>query len=342
MIYYIGLNVLVFFLSLLSALYRSKLFLVILFFVIFIFSAFRYDAGNDFFSYLDLAAGEKWISDLEPFPILLIKISQWVGDPVVFFILSSVVYLAGIYFGLKRFRELTAISACFAVFYVMSYLTSFGYVRQYMGIGMAFLSISYFYAGVKKWAAFFFVLALMSHYSAIIVAPIFLSRYFLCRSYQLSFYVISLFIALFFFDILIFKFTSWVGIYEQYAEFSGPAYGMKIFLIYVLSFFYLLVFYKFFRIKNDRLFRFSLNCSFFGLVIYAALLSYGEYLVRVAYYFVPFVYIAFSRLYITGRFKIFQLLVIISLLSLTFYSTLYVASQNPNRNFLTNIEFYPY
>src|SRR5690554_578145 len=296
-----------------------------MFLVLVFFSGFRYDAGNDFFSYLELALGHKVIDGLELIPSMLIEFSIQEGSPVFFFLISSLIYVSCMFVGLKKFGELNYITVSFFVFFVLSYLTSFGYVRQYMAIGLTFLSLSFLYTSSYFWSALFLSLGVLCHLSALVVALVFFVRPIFFRVYHPVIYFCLIATSYLFFDSIIHYGSSYTGLYVNYFEVVGQPYGKKIFLVLVCCFFYCLAFGRYFNVRDDRLFAFSLNCSFLGLILYSALLSYGEYLVRVSYYFVPFFYILFSRMYKICKYKAFQLIVILVLLSSSFLSTIYFA-----------------
>ena len=93
MIYYIVFHLYALSVGLLFNFYRRKSFLFALLFMSIIFSGFRYDAGNDFFSYLDMLIGVKNYDQLEFLAVKLIDLSYLVGTPTFFYLVTSLIYI---------------------------------------------------------------------------------------------------------------------------------------------------------------------------------------------------------------------------------------------------------
>lgn len=93
------------------------------------------------------------------------------------------------------------------------------------------------------------------------------------------------------------------------------------------------------RIKNKN------NIYFFNIfvifvILYILLMDFGEYVVRISYILFPISYILFSSTLLKNKnLRLLQLLAIILFGLSMFYTTLYLASKNTTRDFLTNYSF---
>lgn len=69
-------------------------------------------------------------------------------------------------------------------------------------------------------------------------------------------------------------------------------------------------------------------------------MDFGEYVVRISYILFPISYILFSSTLLKNKnLRLLQLLAIILFGLSMFYTTLYLASKNTTRDFLTNYSF---
>ncbi|OZT73690.1 EpsG family protein [Vreelandella boliviensis] len=342
MIYYISFYIFTIMSGVLYHFYRNKIFLLIVVFAAILFSGFRYDAGNDFFSYYAILTGEKIHSDLEFFSNNLVNLSKYLNEPYIFYFLTSLIYMALMVYGLHKFNALGFSSLILLLFFAASWLTSFGYVRQFVAISLLFLATAYLVKGKDLKFFFFTILAFLFHKSAVIGGLIyFYYKVFGKKEHALSIYLLCYLFFYFVFVDIIFFITSFVGFYHRYIVQPTNSDGFGIFLVLTFLFIVQTCLAKFFKIR-DRNFWVANNLFFLGVVIYASLLNFGEYVVRVAYFLVPFVYVStfFLLKNMKGRVRIFYFGLIFSLTFFTYFYTLYLASNNPTRDFLTNYKFY--
>ncbi|WP_311749507.1 EpsG family protein [Proteus terrae] len=303
-----------------------------------LFSGFRYNAGNDYFSYYSMIIKSTDISRLEIIPGFFINFAILFEQPFLFFLLSSSCYIFSISYFCKKNSQHKNLSFLLFLLLPLSFLTSFGYVRQFMSIGFYLVALSLFLNGKKKTSFLFMLLSVFSHSSSLIFIPFILFSNFLSKRKISLLISIPLIILSLFFSWLIKEHAYLAGNYQHYITGSnvieaGKKIGYICFLI--LAYFY---FFSF-KIKGRK------NIYFFNtfvifVILYALLMDFGEYVVRITYILFPSSYILFAATLLRKKeLKILQLLIITMLGFSMFYSTLYLASKNTTRDFLTNYSF---
>lgn len=340
MVYYLSFYLYALGLALLYNLNRNNFFLVAILCGAVVFSGFRYDAGNDFFTYLDMVMGDKEYGRLEYLSAWLIDISSIFGTSIVFFFITSFLYIAVISYALQKGVALGFTSILLMLFFAASWLTSFGYVRQYVAVSFFFLGFIFLMERRYISYVFFTVIACLFHKSAVISVVALLFYIGFSRKERSVFVYLLLLASAFLVEGLIVRLVSYVGLYSQYVDKSINRYGTGIFAVLLFAFFINFVVAKSFLIKDCRFWAYS-NMFFFGILLYAIFLSFGEYVVRVSYFFVPFFYAAsyclVDKMKPVG--KSLMIAFYIALSTFTYFYTLYLAGANPTRDFLTNYKF---
>ncbi|MCU1794173.1 EpsG family protein [Pectobacterium polaris] len=335
--YYITFLVLVSILLLLSSIYKevSKLTFLSAVFITMIFSGLRYDAGNDFFTYLDMINGLFPYDKIEPIPKSLIVISSHLKSPWLFFLSTSVMYISSIYYFCTKLSSRPQFS--FFLFCVMplSLLTSMGYVRQFLAVGFFCVSLCHFMDGRKKISLLFFLISFMSHYSALFFFPVLLMyRIISSRKLPLAVYVIFISLSLLSSGIVELL-VDYAGNYGAYI--AGERFiesGKKIGYIVIGMFFWFYIFSRNIKSKNEI---FLFNLYFLFSCGYALLMPFGEYIVRVMYFLFPIAYILFANTLVKNvNMRVVQSSGILITGVLLYFSTLYLAASNETRDFLTN------
>lgn len=297
MFYYLSFYVISITFNYLSGLKRNSNWLYWSVFFAFIFSALRYDAGYDFFSYLDLinGVGASSYERLEYLNRVIIEIARYFDEPQIYFALTSFLYLLFMMLGFKRLGEFTGVTLILTLFFIGGFLTSFDIIRQMVAVSLVFYAIS-LYLTKSKIVGFLFVIpAFLFHQSALIFFGIILFiLLFSGRQMSIFFYVFALIAA--YFSTKIFVELSYVfGLYSSYFEKGGNDTGGG---IYILLLFFIFSLYLISKLKKIQSINFWLyfNLFFLGLLIYTALLPYGYFATRISYYLFPWGFVAYSLL----------------------------------------------
>lgn len=338
--YYFLFSVVCIWLSLLYLLHPHRVFLWLFVLVITAFSSLRFDAGFDYFNYIDIIEGYN-DATLEPASKLAVELARVFNENQLFFFINSLVYVLSLAFGLHNFRALSLISLLLLSFGPLSLLTSFNLVRQYSAIALIFIAFSLFQN--KKFLVSFLlmIMAVLFHKSAALVIPILLlSRFFRLR-YSLLVYLSSMLVAIFFIPSFAYYLSEKIGLYQTYFNVYVSSSGHKIMLLLVFIF---IVNHLFALVSGltNRDFWLAHNLFFIGILIYFGLSGFGEHLARVSYYFIPFLYVACHNFYFSLDLsdRIAYLILLIFFCLVSFLGTLYFAAQNTDRDSLTNYQFY--
>ena len=129
----------------------------------------------------------------------------------------------------------------------------------------------------------FAIISFFFHKSALVTIPAVLFYVVFARQERsVVYYAIVLIVSLIAKDLLVYL-IRYFGIFTQYIEFSINSYGVGIFKVLLFVLVVNVGVAKFLKVKNDNFWIYS-NMLFFGVLLYGALLSFGEYVVRVAYF----------------------------------------------------------
>ena len=159
----------------------AKRHIVLFVFVLFVFSALRFDVGSDYLTYYNMIVYEEgYIERIEYLERFLISFSKSLNFPQFFFIVNSFFTLSFFYFAIKRLSLKPEWSwfvfLCFNVFYLQSMST----VRFHLALAIMFWGSTFL--SDKRYMVFVgsLVLALGIHSSAIIAVlliPLYLLRF---------------------------------------------------------------------------------------------------------------------------------------------------------------------
>ncbi|WP_416370945.1 EpsG family protein [Vibrio cholerae] len=347
MSYYITFTIILAVFLSLSFLYRkygnntfSSICYLLCVFITIIFSGLRYDAGNDYFTYHAMVDGQYPYSNIEILPRLIVMISSYFGSPWLFFFITSLLYVGCIAYFCRTKSSNPELSFLLFILMPISFLTSFGYVRQYLGIGFFTLTISFLLDRRKLLAASYFTLAILSHTSVLFFFPILLMfRFLRARIYPWWCYLVAPLLLLVSMDVAINILIDYVKYGQYFSDALKTTAGKKIGYVCLLFFMLFFVFRKYIRNETETLY---FNVYFICTILYLMLMSYGEYVVRVAYYLFPASYVLFPILCRWGgrRHAYLTSYVLISMGIMLFSLTLYFAHTNLNRDFLLNYSIY--
>lgn len=308
--------------------YHSKIFIyVVLLFALF-FSSFRYNAGSDYFSYLDIINTN--YRDVEISNLILMDISNFFNFPQFYFISTSFIYIISIIFALKKINALNYLTIFLFLFFLMSYITSFDIIRQMVATSLLFLSFSYL-LNKKNYKSFFLILLAISfHKSAIIFIVAILYYYLFARKeFKLYIYIFLPLIFFLFFDKIVYFISKNLNLYYHYFDVAVSNVGYKSFVIILIFYLILIFFAKIYSVK-ERLFWIFFNMFFLVILLQSALLLYGYHLYRVSYLFGPFVYPSVWFLYreIPKNIKSIFLIIVFSVCLLTYFGLIYVGEDS--------------
>ena len=140
MAYYVFFYIFSGFLFFLNKLLKSNLYLYFLLFFAFLFSALRYDAGYDFFNYLDLIQNEEnaGFQRLEFINKLIITYSRKFEFSQLYYIVTSFFYILFMALGFKQAKNFNVITISSMLFFIGSYLTAFDIIRQMVSVAIIF------------------------------------------------------------------------------------------------------------------------------------------------------------------------------------------------------------
>ncbi|HEM8181538.1 TPA: EpsG family protein [Providencia rettgeri] len=336
MVYYlIFISFSAFMLSLSKACNNSRfLFLIAILGAVF-FSGLRFDAGNDYFTYYNMVKGYYWFDTLEPSSVLLLSFAKEHNSPMLFFLTTSSIYILSVaYFCIKRSSNPQLSFFLFLVL-PLSLLTSFGYVRQYVAIGLFLVAISKFLDKKYITCAVFLILASTFHSSALLfVFILILYKFLSSRVYSILIYA-GLMILAFMISSILTEYAYLAGKYQHYITGKNTVdSGKKIGIVCVVLFYYFYAFRRNLESKQDF---FMLNTYYVFALLYLTLMEFGEYVSRIAYYLFPVAYVLFVKtLAKKGSTRQAQLILITCFGLSMFFATLYFASVNSTRDFLTN------
>lgn len=335
---YISLLILLF----ISKVYRSQFFLYIFVGILVCFSGFRYNAGIDYDAYQSLIYSNNPLLRIEPFSAFLLLLARSYNAPWIFFFLTSIIYVLSIFLGLSKFKAFGRLSVFLFTTFTLSYLSSFGFVRQFVASGLVFWGFSFLYHHKRLYYIILVIIASLFHISAIVFLPFAFVNIFFRKKIHFSVFLLLIpisFLSTKLFIAIVSKIGLFTHYFEQFGgnEVSGKKiYYSLLFIFVIVSFLQQKVAHK----KNDLIY-YSQNLTFIGLFIYGAFFSFGEHIARISYYFIPFYFVWFYYLYrgfFNKTIKILFLYFIFSICTFYFFSTLYYAQFSSKGDFLNNYE----
>jgi hypothetical protein len=127
---------------------NPKIRLLLIFTLLFIFSALRFQVGTDFMTYFNVTSGVIDITQnnymlFEPLNVLLIRIGYALNSPQFYFVVASFLMMVFFYLGIKKHSRDYFLSALCFIGFPMFFLESLNIVRQFVAISIVFYSITY-------------------------------------------------------------------------------------------------------------------------------------------------------------------------------------------------------
>lgn len=318
-----------------------SLFVVLLVF----FSGFRYNAGIDYFVYENMIFGSYELNYIEPFSRYLLLLARQYQAPWIFFLFTSVIYILTIVYGLKRTRVFGVLSIFIFTTFTLMYLSSFGFIRQYVAISIGFVSLIFLY---EKKSVLFFIFAgtaCLFHQTAIIILLLYPFRWIFFRQYHVGLHLALMLIAFLSTSILL-KIVRLIPHFAHYVDYMLDGrfgvFGQKIFLSLVSVFVVISFFQRLSVRNNDKLLIYAQNMVSLGLIIYSSFLMFGEHFSRLGYYFLPFLIIWVVKVSdnlqkYSNKLLFFYFVFFVGVFY--YFSTLYFAHGSSKQDFLNHYQF---
>lgn len=261
----------------------------LVFLLIFIVAAIRFDVGWDYVSYFDLIEkNHKFysaqIERLEPFNQGIIFLSQFVGFTQLYFITTSFIIYFSFYNTFKKYSADFAISILLFLALPIFFFNSLSIIRQFVAIAIVLYGIPYIIS--KKIFRFYFILviAILFHKSAIIAVPL----YFLYdRKVHFYFYPIIFVLGFFSSDLLYWLVEHLQPQYLKFLDRSIGKGGNMVLLLFQIMGFVLLFFTNRMN-RNKKINSFYFLAYFVGLFIWSSLAKYGHAGFRGSLYYTVF------------------------------------------------------
>lgn len=330
MFYYVGFYMLTSTLFIFNNVLKNKVFIWSVVLVAFLFSAFRYDAGYDFFSYLKLIEYERGPSfqRLEIFNKIIMDFSRNLDYPQLYFIFTSFIYILFMALGFRRAQNFNAITVSSMLFFIGAYLTSFDIVRQMVAVSIVFYAMTLLMTRSMLFGFLLILLAAGFHKSAFLFLG--LPIYYMVvgsKKFNIIMYFIAILIALVSTQLLIII-SQKTNLYTNYFVTGGNETGGKIYLMLLVYTFSLLFFSEVCKTSSKKFWQYF-NLFFLGVLIYTALLDYGYFATRIAYFLFPFGFLAWSELIKSSSTnKLIMSMYVYLFSSLIFFLTLYVSASS--------------
>ncbi|MFJ1262522.1 EpsG family protein [Capnocytophaga canis] len=325
-----------------SKIYRSRVVLYIFVMLLICFSGFRYNAGIDYFEYERLVYSDDLLLRIEPFSSYFLLLSRKYNAAWIFFFFTSLIYVLSIFLGLIRFKVFGAISTFLFTTFTISFLTSFGFVRQFVASGLVFLALSFLYYRKSIHYIILVIIASLFHVSAIVYLPIVFINKFVRKKVNFFTFLLLIPISFSFTSVFVFIIDK-IGLFYEYFDKvgGGEVSGKKIYYSLLVIFIFVSFLQQKIVTKESNLMYYSQNMSFVGLFIYGAFFNFGEHIARISYYFMPFHFVWFFYLYkniLSKHVKILFLYFLFIVGTFYFYATLYYAQFTDRGDVMNEME----
>ena len=164
-----------------------RIFLLLSFLVPFLLSSFRWEVGTDYATYISLydainsigSAGQflAQLVEVEPLYVLMNVIVKLIfNNPLPIFFISALLLLGFIYRAVEDYHGRISVMLAVFVFLMLMFSTTLNIMRQMIAVAIVFYATRYVFQHNYRKAALWMFIALMFHYSALIVLPFWLFR----------------------------------------------------------------------------------------------------------------------------------------------------------------------
>ncbi|MEK5079742.1 EpsG family protein [Solibacillus sp. FSL W7-1436] len=202
--------------------------------ILFIFSAFRYDVGWDYWAYYNTIKNDyvtNIISRNEYLTIFLVDLSKFIGITNIYFFINSLILMICIYLVIVKYSNNKWMSLIVFVTFPLFYLNSFSVIRIFTAIAITFYAFKYIMEN-KFWKYIFFVyIASLFHQTALIAILFYFIKYIkVKRSWVLFLVFISPFMGVILENIVNLYFPE----YSVYLNETDSIEGTKAILVFLL------------------------------------------------------------------------------------------------------------
>lgn len=267
------------FLSLINIPCRKHL----IFLILFIFSAIRFDIGFDFNTYYDVIS-DYTHSEYDRFGVVdrsLIDISRFLGVEQFYFIITSLIINYFIFKTLLKYSANFFISAIIYFVVPIFYLYSFSVIRQFVAIALVFYAVAYVFERKPFYFILFIAIASLFHVSALVALPIYFFRSKRFSNVILLSMLIGVILAPTFLKEVIGQHLPY---YSHYLE-SEAGHGWM--MMYLLLIFFAFIIVRNKKISGERGALFY-NSYVFGLFLYCFFVQFGDIAPRISFYYLIF------------------------------------------------------
>lgn len=297
-----------------------------IFFIIFLFSALRFDVGYDYVAYYNVITGLDTINYFRFGLIdqLVIDISRNLDFYQFYFIATSFITIYLVSKTLENYSENYFFSILIFISIPIFYFMSFTIIRQYVAIAIVFFSLKYIFQRSFIKYLFFIFLASVFHLTALVALPIyFLSMVKFSRAFALLLVFLSLFLSPLISNVL----ESLFPYYFSYIT-NDASYG-KSFLYFLLLIFLLLITHYRYIKRKESLFYF--NIFTIGMCLYIVGIQLGEVAPRISYYYLIFLIFLIPSVLQNYKNKQAYLMVLCAT-TLLYGFNFYLFDKNKNKN----------
>ncbi|WP_394747993.1 EpsG family protein [Spongiimicrobium salis] len=257
--------------------------------LIFLFCALRFDVGFDYAYYFELLTKqadfyEDKFARIEYINQLLIGISQKIGLPQFYFILTSFIIVICTYKTLKRDSKDFVISSLVFLSFPIFFLNSLSIIRQYVAVCIVFYGFKFIKK--RKLVPYLAIIgvAFLFHRSAVIAVVLYWLYH---RKIENIYYVIIYFAGLFSSKLAYLVVAYIFPQYLQYLDRRIGTGGDKVLLFFQLIGLVLLLLVNRKKTAYEN-YNFYMTSFFVGLFIWSSLSPYGHAGFRGALYFMVF------------------------------------------------------
>lgn len=331
MIFYFIFFVFILFFLLISS---NDISIKITYFLLFLISAFRYNVGTDYVSYMNIFNHiDNFINKKEIGFVYLIKIISILGgNSQVMFLLMSFLILLFIYKGIRYFYKGNYLYQSIAtiIFIPILYFSTLNTIRQMLCVSIFFYSSQFIINRKVFWYFIYISVAVLIHKSAIVLYPLYFILNIKVTRKLILIYILLGIIALLFNPINLLG-TVLKTLHISYANYLHSEYFMReskySLLLTILSGIVIFSFLPLLNLKDDKA-NFIANIMMV-FVLCRVFSIYGEVLVRISIYFKVFYIIfitnvLFNILYHNNRIKYFLIGLFIFLIICYTYMGIYL------------------
>lgn len=305
------------------------------FFLIFIFSALRFDVGWDYKNYAmiieSLPAG--FTNRLEFFNRVLIRISRDLEFTQFYFIVTSFIIVYFVYKRIKNEQEFFFESFLIFVLFNLFYLSSLGIIRQFCAVSIVFWGSLYLEKSKTKFLIIVFIASLF-HNTALIATIFIFIRMIRVNKIVLAISAILPFAMSIILRIIVYEFFPRYGHYLSGEVYGG---GVRTSYLAICIFLILLIFKKritFLNKENEVLYSYVLA----GVILFTSISGLGQIASRLSMYFFIFLTLLIPKLLLCFERK--SVFIIRALLYLFLFTT-YIYTLNLGKYNIKD-QFLPY